>query len=272
GRSSVLDNPLVGESKVSSLQHPFQQVVLASARRKVDLCRRQTRRSDGTSRLHRCLPPAAPLRGFRLSLPVARTHRFLLSLRFGPSGFLPSRTPVLWPLLTPADSAQPPGCGYEVTSHIPQASPDKSVIFPPATTGVYRTGPWRLWISSCLGDLSDRFCLKSSSCTLARAFASVFIQIPPRGRHACLCLMVGARQPPFRTLTVEMTPMLGVQAKNPRTGVFYPAPVFQDGGIQLSSSSLLTSWTKAFTACSASAPSALIATSVPELMARLMMP
>jgi len=206
-----LDNPLVGESKVSSLQHPFQQVVLASARRKVDLCRRQTRRSDGTSRLHRCLPPAAPLRGFRLSSPVARTHRFLLSLRFGPSGFLPSRTPVLWPLLTPADSAQPPGCGYEVTSHIPQASPDKSVIFPPATTGVYRTGPWRLWISSCLGDSSDQFCLKSSSCTLARAFASGFLQIPPRGRHPCLWLMVGARQPPFRTFTVEMTPMLGVQ-------------------------------------------------------------
>ena len=39
-----------------------------------------------------------------------------------------------------------------------------------------------------------------------------------------------------------------------------------------SSSSLLTSATKAFTACSASEPSALMDTSVPELIARLMMP
>src|SRR5690606_10560567 len=34
-----------------------------------------------------------------------------------------------------------------------------------------------------------------------------------RDRHPCLWLMVGARQPPFRTFTVEMTPMLGVQEK-----------------------------------------------------------
>src|SRR5690606_8732416 len=94
------------------------------------------------------------------------------------------------------------------------------VIFPPATTGVYRTGPWRLWISSCLGDSSDRFCLKSSSCTLARAFASGFLQIPPRGRHPCLWLMVGARQPPFRTFTVEMTPMLGVPKQSPKAEAF----------------------------------------------------
>ena len=72
----------------------------------------------------------------------------LLSVR--PFRFPASRTRVLWPLLTPADSAQPLGCGYEVTSRIPQASPDKSVIFPPATTGVYRTSPWRLRISLCL--------------------------------------------------------------------------------------------------------------------------
>lgn len=31
-------------------------------------------------------------------------------------------THALWPLLTPADSAEPPGSGYEVTSRIPQAS------------------------------------------------------------------------------------------------------------------------------------------------------
>src|SRR5690606_202918 len=117
----------------------------------------------------------------------------LLSVQ--PFRFPASRTRVLWPLLTPADSAQPPGCGYEVSSRIPQASPDKSVIFPPAITGVYRTSPWRLWISLCLGNSSDWPCLKSSSCTLTRAFASGFLQIRPRGRHPCPWLMVGARQP-----------------------------------------------------------------------------
>lgn len=71
----------------------------------------------------------------------------LLSVR--PFRFPASRTRVLWPLLTPADSAQPLDCGYKVTSHIPQASPDKNVIFPPAITGVYSVSPWRLWISLC---------------------------------------------------------------------------------------------------------------------------
>jgi len=140
----------------------------------------------------------------------------LLSVR--PFRFPASRTRVLWPLLTPADSAQPPGCGYEVSSRIPQASPDKSVIFPPAITEVYRTSPWRLWISLCLGNSSDWPCLKSSSCTLTRAFASGFLQIRPRGRHPCPWLMVGARQPPFRTFTVEMTPMLGVLKKTVSPG------------------------------------------------------
>jgi len=77
------------------------------------------------------------------SLPSVRPFRFSAS-----------RTPVLWPLLTPAGSAQPSGRGYEVTSRTPQASPDKSVIFPPATTGVYRISPWRLRISLCTGNSS----------------------------------------------------------------------------------------------------------------------
>ncbi|MBO2943170.1 hypothetical protein JJQ72_04135 [Paenibacillus sp. F411] len=56
----------------------------------------------------------------------------LLSVQ--PFRFPASRTPVLWPLLTPADSARLLSRGYEVTSRIPQASPDKNVIFLPATT------------------------------------------------------------------------------------------------------------------------------------------
>ncbi len=133
----------------------------------------------------------------------------LLSVR--PFRFPASHTRVLWPLLTPVDSTVPSGSGYEVTSRIPQASPDKNVIFLPATTQVYRGNPWRLWISSCVGDSSDSPCLELSSCTLARAFASSFLQIPPRDGHPCSWLTVGVRQPPFGTLTLEMTPMLGVQ-------------------------------------------------------------
>lgn len=128
----------------------------------------------------------------------------LLSVR--PFRFPASRTCVLWPLLTPAGSAQPLGCGYEVTSlfffFLPQASPDKNVIFPPTTTGVYRSDPWRLWISLCYGSSSGSSCLKSSLCTLARAFASGFLQIPPRDGHPCPWLAVGARQPPLGTFTL----------------------------------------------------------------------
>ncbi|MBT2765095.1 hypothetical protein, partial [Paenibacillus sp. ISL-20] len=90
--------------------------------------------------------------------------------------------------------------------------------------GVYRNSPWRLRISLCLGNSSGYLCLKSSSCTLARAFASGFLQIPPRGGHPCPWLTVGARQPPFGTFTLEMTPMLGVlkQKHHPHAdGVLY---------------------------------------------------
>ncbi|WP_415841572.1 hypothetical protein, partial [Paenibacillus lactis] len=41
--------------------------------------------------------------------------------------------------------------------------------------------------------------------------ASGFLQIPPRDGHPCPWLTVGARQPPFGTFTLEMTPMLGVR-------------------------------------------------------------
>ncbi|MBT2765855.1 hypothetical protein, partial [Paenibacillus sp. ISL-20] len=69
---------------------------------------------------------------------------------------------------------------------------------------------------------SGYLCLKSSSCTLARAFASGFLQIPPRGGHPCPWLTVGARQPPFGTFTLEMTPMLGVRKqKEHRNGAFF---------------------------------------------------
>ncbi|WP_206679184.1 hypothetical protein, partial [Paenibacillus alvei] len=51
------------------------------------------------------------------SLSEYRTHRFPLSFRFSPSAFRRPVLRVLWLLLTPAGSAQPLGCGYEVTSH-----------------------------------------------------------------------------------------------------------------------------------------------------------
>lgn len=128
--------------------------------------------------------------------------------------------------MTSADS-----CGFSATSRLrlrsdfaffflPQASPDKNVIFPPATTGVYRNSSWRLGISLCSGSSSGYPCLKSSSCTLARAFASGFLQILPRGRHPCPWLTVGARQPPFGTFTLEMTPMLGVPSKRIRQAAY----------------------------------------------------
>ena len=59
------------------------------------------------------------------------------------------------------------------------------VIFPPALAQVYGCSPWQLWISSCLGDSSDRNRLKLDSCTSSRAFASSFLQIPPRDGHPC---------------------------------------------------------------------------------------
>lgn len=59
----------------------------------------------------------------------------------------------------------PSGSGYEVTSRVPQASPGKSVIFPPVPAQVYGYGPWQLWISSCVGDSSDCNRLKLDSCT-----------------------------------------------------------------------------------------------------------
>ncbi|WP_222430010.1 hypothetical protein, partial [Paenibacillus cremeus] len=49
--------------------------------------------------------------------------------------------------------------------------------------------------------------------------ASCFLQIPPHGGHLCSWLTVGVRQPPFGTHTLEMTPMLGVQAQK-RDGRF----------------------------------------------------
>lgn len=67
---------------------------------------------------------------------------------------------VLWLLLTPANSARLLSRGYEDTSRVPQVSPDKNVIFLPATTRVYRN------------------------------------QILPRGRHPCSWLTVGVRQTP----------------------------------------------------------------------------
>ncbi|WP_225445700.1 hypothetical protein, partial [Paenibacillus arenosi] len=45
---------------------------------------------------------------------------------------------------------------------------------------------------------------------------SSFLQILPHDRHPCSWLTVGVRQPPFGTFTLEMTPMLGVQHKEPR--------------------------------------------------------
>jgi hypothetical protein len=75
-----------------------------------------------------------------------------------PFRFLASRISVLRPLLTPADSARLLSRGNEVTSRAPQVSPDKNVIFLPATTGVYKGSPWRLGISSCTGDSSDYSC------------------------------------------------------------------------------------------------------------------
>ncbi len=104
---------------------------------------------------------------------------------------------VLWLLLTPADSARLLSRGYEVTSRIPQASPDKNVTFPPALAQVYSCSPWQLWISSCAGDSSGCNRLKLDSCTSSRAFASSFLQIPPRGGHPCSWLMVGACQSPI---------------------------------------------------------------------------
>src|SRR5690242_10521065 len=41
----------------------------------------------------------------------------------------------------------------------------------------------------------------------------ICLQILPHGRHPCSWLTVGARQPPFGTYTLEMTPMLGVLLK-----------------------------------------------------------
>ncbi|EBK2060215.1 hypothetical protein AAL85_25900 [Salmonella enterica subsp. enterica serovar Typhi] len=61
-----------------------------------------------------------------------------------------------------------------------------------------------------MGDSSGCNRLKLDSCTSGRAFASGFLQIPPRDGHPCLWLTVGACQPPFGTFTLEMTPMLGV--------------------------------------------------------------
>ncbi|EDW4537597.1 hypothetical protein YY07_004889, partial [Salmonella enterica subsp. enterica] len=64
-----------------------------------------------------------------------------------------------------------------------------------------------------MGDSSGCNRLKLDSCTSGRAFASGFLQIPPRDGHPCLWLTVGACQPPFGTFTLEMTPMLGVLQK-----------------------------------------------------------
>ncbi len=214
-----MNHSFVGEPKVISFEHLLQQVVLIFARGRGDLCLSEelgapTYPCGFTAPLCRQLP--CGIFGFLCS----SLERIGFLSPFGSvlplSGVPYSRT------MTSADS-----CGFSATSRLrlrsdfaffflPQASPDKNVIFPPATTGVYRNSSWRLGISLCSGSSSGYPCLKSSSCTLARAFASGFLRILPRGRHPCPWLTVGARQPPFGTFTLEMTPMLGVLKKRPR--------------------------------------------------------
>ncbi len=214
-----MNHSFVGEPKVISFEHLLQQVVLIFARGRGDLCLGEelgapTYPCGFTAPLCRQLP--CGIFGFLCS----SLERIGFLSPFGSvlplSGVPYSRT------MTSADS-----CGFSATSRLrlrsdfaffflPQASPDKNVIFPPATTGVYRNSSWRLGISLCSGSSSGYPCLKSSSCTLARAFASGFLRILPRGRHPCPWLTVGARQPPFGTFTLEMTPMLGVPTSAPR--------------------------------------------------------
>lgn len=157
------------------------------------------------------LPPAGSPRMRNSAVFAHRTNASvssLLSVR--PFRFPASRTCVLWPLLTPAGSAPSSDLGYQHSWRTLQASPDKNVIFPPALAQVYRYSPWRLRISLCVGNSSYCNSLQLGSCTSSRAFASGFLQIPPRDGHPCPWLTVGARQPPFGTFTLKMTPMLGV--------------------------------------------------------------
>src|SRR5690606_14328493 len=86
---------------------------------------------------------------------------------------------VLWPLLTPADSARLLSNGYEVTSRIPQASPDKNVIFLPAATPFTKIA---------LGDFGFRHVMVTHPTISASDEVCVpwLVHLPPASFRFCL--------------------------------------------------------------------------------------